>query len=498
MSQDTKKKPSLLYRFLGNKYVLASLWGYALYQHGFFTMVDDFLMAEEKHYKASEYTQDPARIDNSTIEVRGPDFDTHIFEGFKGLSKDEAQSLVDAHYYNIEDPYKIISQYHYLRPEYNQLIDGFEVPEIAAKLNPEADYSPAAIEFVAQAISESQLAALDSHTRIKFPDNRNLTTDDVEAYYSIEDSLVSADIKDIMYGAMDVSRDNVRAMHAHLNTKYNDYENVQSAVFDERVLYLEIPHFQDNIYSQTVSAIKQAQTKYPNSLEAIFIDVRDTPGGYAHETYAIIDALTNETDLGLMKHGPVYTEHVTSELEQITSLPISIFINNESASAAEIFAGSLQGLNRAKVFGKTPSYGKAISQINLSRELRNDDIKLTLTASSVFLPQIGSYQGLGIQPDVLVNMTPRDHKYGYIYMKDYPNHIPNPEGKTVLAPAPYSCKVDFDYAKGEKQAWYHKDNLSTGKSYNVNLGYDETMLCALDDLEDKPKYSITKPNIPSV
>ncbi len=82
-----------------------------------------------------------------------------------------------------------------------------------------------------------------------------------------------------------------------------------------------------------------------------------------------------------------------------TDLPIVLLVNQGTASAAEIFAGALQGQKRAIVVG-TRTYGKDTIQLvfNLS-----DGSSLHVTAAQWWVPGLPTRIGEnGLQPDILV------------------------------------------------------------------------------------------------
>ena len=96
----------------------------------------------------------------------------------------------------------------------------------------------------------------------------------------------------------------------------------------------------------------------------IVIDLRDNPGGLMH-------TCENAADIFLDKGDTIYTssgrkkemESVgVSEHKPKTDLPIIVLVNRNSASASEMFAGSLQDNNRALVIG-TNTFGKGLIQV---------------------------------------------------------------------------------------------------------------------------------------
>jgi carboxyl-terminal processing protease len=80
-------------------------------------------------------------------------------------------------------------------------------------------------------------------------------------------------------------------------------------------------------------------------------------------------------------------------------LPIIILVNRGTASAAEIFAGALQGQDRALVVG-TRTFGKDTIQLVFSL---SDGSSLHVTSAQWWVPGLEVKIGAnGIQPDVQV------------------------------------------------------------------------------------------------
>ncbi|MGE9291513.1 MAG: S41 family peptidase, partial [Puniceicoccales bacterium] len=85
-------------------------------------------------------------------------------------------------------------------------------------------------------------------------------------------------------------------------------------------------------------------------------------------------------------------------------LPVVILQNRFSASASEIMAGVLQSLGRAKVVGET-SYGKGSVQ---SVYQFNGGDGVSLTTARYVLPDGRAIEGVGLEPDELVEIEDED------------------------------------------------------------------------------------------
>ena len=93
-------------------------------------------------------------------------------------------------------------------------------------------------------------------------------------------------------------------------------------------------------------------------------------------------------------------EEKTEKADRFTK-PIAVLINGNSASASEIFAGTLQDYGMATIVGTT-SFGKGIVQrvIPLS-----DGTAVKLTISKYFTPKGRNIHGEGIVPDVEIELN---------------------------------------------------------------------------------------------
>jgi carboxyl-terminal processing protease len=136
------------------------------------------------------------------------------------------------------------------------------------------------------------------------------------------------------------------------------------------------------------------------------LDVRNNGGG-------LVDAGVDMARL-FLKSGTVIDEQYKGQAVKsykVTSpgkfsdLPITILVNHGTASAAEIFAGALQGQKRAQIVG-TRTFGKDTIQLvfNLS-----DGSSLHVTSAHWWVPDMpGGISGKGLQPDVVVGDNAND------------------------------------------------------------------------------------------
>lgn len=171
---------------------------------------------------------------------------------------------------------------------------------------------------------------------------------------------------------------------------------VKSETIDENIGYIKITSFDE----LTDEDFKEALNNLENAnVEGLVLDLRYNPGGLLDVTSNIADELLGDVDI-------VYTETKDGEREYLksgksmTDLPLVILINEGSASASEILAGAIKDHDRGELIGTT-SFGKGVVQ--RIRPLK-DGSALKLTISEYFTPNGTNIHGIGIEPDIVVEL----------------------------------------------------------------------------------------------
>lgn len=176
-----------------------------------------------------------------------------------------------------------------------------------------------------------------------------------------------------------------------------EVETVTYQMLDDNIGYIYVMEFED------VTA-QQFETAYKNLLKqgmkGLVIDIRDNPGG-------LLTTVSDMLDLFLDKGTIVYTidkyEHkqtVNASKGKVEIIPMTVIVNGNSASASEIFSGALQDYKLATILG-TQSFGKGIVQSIIPL---NDGSAVKMTVSRYFTPNGRCIHGIGITPDVVVEL----------------------------------------------------------------------------------------------
>lgn len=181
--------------------------------------------------------------------------------------------------------------------------------------------------------------------------------------------------------------------------------SVHSKRYDD-VGYIQITEFDKETAGQFKVALENARN---DSVKGLVIDVRDNGGGSLETTIQMLDELLPEGELISEKSKKDGNKTFHSTNETSYDKPIIVLINERSASASEVFAGTLQARGAAKLVG-TKSFGKGIVQTVLSLESScGGGIKLT--TAEYFLPGGKSIHKIGLDPDINIEYKKPEGDY---------------------------------------------------------------------------------------
>jgi carboxyl-terminal processing protease len=123
--------------------------------------------------------------------------------------------------------------------------------------------------------------------------------------------------------------------------------------------YIAIRMFSENTYTEFKQALQRLVDR---KISKLIIDVRNNPGGYMDAVTSILDEMVAGNHILLKTKSKSNTEEVKSEVTGLFETgKVCILINENSASASEILAGSIQDLDRGTIIGRR-SYGKGLVQ----------------------------------------------------------------------------------------------------------------------------------------
>lgn len=180
---------------------------------------------------------------------------------------------------------------------------------------------------------------------------------------------------------------------------------VTCQLLDDGIGLITIANFDSRCANESIAAIESLRVQGATSL---IFDVRNNPGGYAHEMVALLDYLLPEGDL-FRTVDYKGNESVDRSDASFLDMPMVVLCNEDSYSAAEFFAAAIQEYEAGTVIGM-PTCGKGYFQYTYRL---SDGSAVGLSVGKYFTPSGKSLADVGIQPDITVEVD--DDTYAKIY-----------------------------------------------------------------------------------
>ena len=139
------------------------------------------------------------------------------------------------------------------------------------------------------------------------------------------------------------------------------------AMLPNGVGYVDLKAFSDSSERELERSVAALLSRGAKSL---IIDLRSNPGGLLEQGTAVADLFLGKGQKIVSLRGRTLEanrDYVDSTSQRWPNLPLTVLVDDKSASAAEIVAGALQDQDRALIVGE-PTYGKGSAQSIIALE----------------------------------------------------------------------------------------------------------------------------------
>jgi carboxyl-terminal processing protease len=223
---------------------------------------------------------------------------------------------------------------------------------------------------------------------------------------------------------------------------------------DGNMGYIKLDKFLENSGDEVTNALVTLKKNNPNG---IILDLRSNGGGILQEAVKIVNLFVGKDVEVVSQKGKVREKNYTyktfnNPIEP--NLPLVVLVNNHSASASEIVAGSLQDLDRAVIIGQR-SYGKGLVQQTFNLPF-NSLVKITI--AKYYTPSGRCIQSLDythrkddgsvdrVADSVMHEFKTKDGRSVYDGSAIYPDMVVKQERFANITQALVSKLLIFDYA----------------------------------------------------
>lgn len=155
-----------------------------------------------------------------------------------------------------------------------------------------------------------------------------------------------------------------------------------SGMLNETVGYIKLNGFTNTASSDVRTAFLELKEK---GMKELVLDLRGNGGGLLIEAVKIVNFFVKKDEVVITQKGRVAEEnriYKTTENPLDLTIPLTVLMDEGSASASEIVAGSIQDLDRGVIIGTT-SYGKGLVQRTYDLKYGS---KVKLTIAKYYTP----------------------------------------------------------------------------------------------------------------
>ena len=191
-----------------------------------------------------------------------------------------------------------------------------------------------------------------------------------------------------------------------------DVKSVTYKMLDNNIGYIRIHDFNDVTYDGFAEAMTELQKQAQDGeLSGVVFDLRNNLGGTLDSIVAVLDDILPEGDIVKLVNKSD-EERVYKSDEREINIPMCVLVNGATASASELFAGSLRDYDKAEIIGTT-TYGKgcALGIFSLS-----DGSIIALVDEMYYTASGANFEGKGLEPDYVVEMP--DELLRYMFYLD--------------------------------------------------------------------------------
>jgi len=185
-----------------------------------------------------------------------------------------------------------------------------------------------------------------------------------------------------------------------------------------KIAYLRVTQFDENTFDEMKRVLTGADGHsglMSQGMQGLIMDLRFNPGGQLQQAIKVVNLFIKDGVI-VSTHGRNSPEEVDRAGAQAATLPyfpMIVLVNDHSASAAEIVAGSLKDNHRALVEGQR-TFGKGSVQRVI--QLGQDDGTLKMTVAHWYLPsgrlvsRKKDSTDWGVEPQIIVPVDENGEK----------------------------------------------------------------------------------------
>lgn len=260
----------------------------------------------------------------------------------------------------------------------------------------------------------------------------------------------------------------------------------------KKIGYIFLPEFyadweRPNGNKSAIDVAREIVKLKEQGIEGIIMDLRNNGGGSLYDVVQMVGFFIQDGPIVQVKDR-LGNPNILRDRDRsvLYDGPLTVMVNEFSASASEIFAAAIQDYQRGVIIGSTSTYGKGTVQRNIGLDYGNTMLSgsqqelgtVKLTLQKFYRINGGSTQQKGVTPDIVI---PDQMEYLKYREKNNPDALPWDEIQHAEY-APTKQYYDLNRIKAssldrinnqntfksikETNTWFEKIN---DKEYSLNL-----------------------------
>ncbi len=350
----------------------------------------------QSHFAASQIGNDKEM--NNKLKLLGKLIDDQYLYSDK-LTKEEIEDgIYKGFAESMGDPYTV----YYNEKETKELFESTsgEFSGIGALLSIELKTGLARINKVYED-SPAEKAGLQAGDIIYQVDEHEFTSGDLSELVSWVRGEEGTDVTIKVYRGENLEKKEFKVTRAIVQAI-----TVNSSMIEDGIGYILVSEFDTVTYEQFKKALADLEKQ---GMKGLIVDLRGNPGGSLDTTVNMLKLILPKGMIVSTKDKNGKTEEYKNEEDHKFEKPLVVLVDENSASASEIFTGAVKDHKVGTIVGNT-TYGKGIVQSIIGL---NDGSSLKVTISEYFTPSGECIHKKGIDPDVKVDFKfdPEKEKY---------------------------------------------------------------------------------------
>ena len=210
-----------------------------------------------------------------------------------------------------------------------------------------------------------------------------------------------------------------------------------------KIGYIRLIQFNEPTAEELSKALDELQKQ---GMQALLLDLRNNPGGLLNSAVDVCAQFLPPNTKVVSTQGRVASQQhdysTSGTKKDRPNFPMTLLINEGSASGAEIVSGALKDLHRAILVGET-TFGKGSVQNVMQLP---DGSAVRFTTAKYYTPSRQVIQGNGVTPNIRVAMTAEQER-ALFALRNAENVKPEDERSIIKAKDPQMLRA-IDALKG--------------------------------------------------